>query len=120
MKGVKELKSLGKDKIFEINDQLDMMARTQFVEAVAKDEGVTMEEAMRMCMEGSGYPKYSMGYKMASPAMLRIASSRKYVGRFKEMLTPEELEIFEREVEPMGLKGLMKDELKRKTRRHED
>lgn len=111
MKGMKQLKGLGKDKILEINDQLDGMARAQFVSAVAKDEGVGMEEAMRMCTE---IPKYSLGYKLASPAMLRMASSKKYVETFKGMLTPEELEIFENEVEPMGLKGLMKDEIRRK------
>lgn len=117
MKGVKQLKGITEDKILEINDRLDGMARSQFVAAVAKDEGVSMEEAMRMCSEGSEYPKYSLGYKMASPAMLRMASSKKYVGKFKTMLTPEELEIFETEVEPMGLKGLVKDEMKRNTTR---
>lgn len=105
------IKQAGKDKILEINDQLDGMARAQFLSAVAKDEGVDMEEAMRMCME---VPKYSLGYKMASPAMLRMASSKKYVDAFKATLTPEELEIFENEVQPMGLKGLMKDEMRRK------
>lgn len=111
MRGVKELKTIGKDKVLEINDQLDGMARAQFVTAVAKDEGVSMEEAMRMCTE---VPKYFLGYKLASPAQLRMASSKNYVGAFKLSLTPEELEIFENEVEPMGLNGLVKDEMKRR------
>lgn len=111
MKKIKEVRQLGRDKVFEINDQLDGMARAQFVSAVAQDEGVTMAEAITMC---NTIPKYSLGYKMASPALLRMASSKKYVGKFKEMLTPEELEIFENEVEPMGLKGIVKDEMKRK------
>lgn len=108
---INEVRQLGREKVIEINDQLDGMARSQFVGEVAKDEGVSMEEAIEMC---NTVPKYSLGYKMASPAMLRMASSKKYVGKFKEMLTPEELEIFEKEVEPMGLKGIIKSEMKRK------
>ena len=111
MSSLGKVKELGRDKIFEINDQLDGRARSQFIAKVAEDEGVSLEEAARMCSE---VPKYSLGWKMSSPAMLRMASSKKYIGTFKSMLTPEELEIFEKEVEPMGLKGLVKDEMKRR------
>lgn len=105
------IKEIGKEKILEMNDKLDFEARAQFVSAVAEDEGVSIEEAYRLCQD---VPKYSLGFKMASPAMLRMASSKKYVKRFKELLSPEELEIFEKEVEPMGLKGIVKDEMRRK------
>lgn len=110
MRTFKEMKQGIGEKAVEINDILGNQAKMDFVRKVAEDEGVSIESALDMC---ANVPKYSLGMKMASPADLMMAASKKYVDAFKRGLTPEELEIFEKEVEPMGLAKLVKEEKRR-------
>lgn len=107
------LKKSTKDKIWEVNDALDAQVKAQFVQKVAEDEKVSYGEAVAMCTSEGGVPKYSLGYKMASPSVMMWIRTKKGAEGFKKWLTPEELKIYEEEVMPMNIKGMMKAEFRR-------
>lgn len=109
MRKIKELKSGIEDKIWEVNDQMDSYCRAEFVSKVAQDEGVTMSEAFALCETD---PKYSLGMKMCSPSIMLWIRKKEGSEKFKKMLNPDELKIYEEEVEPMNLKDLIKAEMK--------
>lgn len=109
MSKLRNIKNGIEDKVWEVNDRLDSQCRAQFVSQVAEDEGVTMAEAFTMC---ETVPKYSLGMKMCSPAIMLWIRKKKGSEKFKTMLTPEELKIYEEEVEPMNLAFMMKSEFK--------
>lgn len=75
----------------ELNAYLDSIAVQEYYAKICKEDGVTYEEAIRLC---ETEPKYSMGLKMCSPAvitMLQLPGGKK---KFASWLTPEELQIF--------------------------
>ena len=79
------------DKNEELNAYLDQIAISEYYAKICKEDGVTYEEAVQLCIME---PKYSMGLKMCSPAvitMLQLPGGKK---KFAEWLTPEELAIF--------------------------
>lgn len=107
----KQIKKVLEDKAWEVNDALDAQVKSQLIAKIAEDEGVSYGEAAVMCQS---VPKYSLGMKMASPSVMMWIRTKKGSEKFKKWLTPEELEIYERDVEPMNLKGMMKEEWKRR------
>lgn len=79
------------NKTDEINAYLDSIAVSEYYAKICKEDGVTYEEAVELCRTD---PKYSMGLKMCSPAvitMLQLPGGKK---KFASWLTPEELAIF--------------------------
>jgi len=75
----------------ELNAYLDAIAVQEYYAKICKEDGVSYEEAIRLC---ETEPKYSMGLKMCSPAvitMLQLPGGKK---KFASWLTPEELQIF--------------------------
>lgn len=96
-------------KIEDANAQLDMMTVTRYYEMIAKDEGVTVDEAAKMCVD---VPKYSMGLKMASPAVVMMLRSKKGKQVFESWLTPEELEEWA-QVKDMNFRQMMRKEKKK-------
>lgn len=98
-------------KIEEINQIYDAKAQRRFIETIMREDKVDRDEAFRLTRED---PQYSLGWKMCSPSVMLMIRSRKGQERFRGWLTPEEDEIFTRDVIPMNLGKLVKDEMKRK------
>ena len=88
-------KEAGWSKIEEWNRILDDESIKRYIAKIQKEDGVSYEEAWKLCQTE---PKYSMGLKMCSPAIVIMLTKRGGVERFRKMLTPEELEIFDSEV----------------------
>lgn len=97
---LKEAKEAIKDKSGDIEDRLDYMIRSSLVSRIAEAEGVTYSQALDMCFDGVSWPRYSIAYRLASPAwtMLRKAHPDDWHEPFKRHfpeLTPQELECLE-------------------------
>ena len=116
MRAIRKLKGMTAEALESYNDKLDGMARAQYIEKIQKEDGVTYDEAIRLCSED---PKYSLGWKLCSPAVMAMLKMKGGTEKFKSWLSPEELDLFEREVEPMNLKTLMKEERKRQRKRQQ-
>ena len=111
-----------KNKIWEGIDASDAMARSRFIEWVMKEEDCDYETAYALCTRHTDpvEPEYSLGYKMASPvyqvamnAQVRRSKREQAIENFKQMLEPDELEIFEREVLTKDTRKMWKEEKKK-------
>ena len=108
---MRRVKDLGWDKIEDYNQRLDDEAVVRYIQKIMDEDKVSYEEAWRLCREE---PKYSMGLKMCSPAIVLMLRSKKGQDRFREMLTPEELEVFDSEVAgKINIKSAVKKEFRR-------
>ena len=114
--GFRAVKRFGWSRIEEWNQILDDESVKRYIEKICKEDGVTYEEAWRLIQTD---PKYSMGYKMASPAIVMMLQSKKGQNRFREMLTPEELAIFDEQVaDKINFRKAIKHELKVQKKRN--
>lgn len=114
--GFRAIKRAGWDKIEEWNRILDDESIRRYIAKICKEDGVTTEEAWHLVQNE---PKYSMGYKMCSPAIVMMLKSKKGQDRFREMLTPEELAIFDAEVaDKINFRKAIKNELKTQRKRN--
>ena len=111
-----------KNKIWEGIDASDAMARSRFIEWVMKEEECDYETAYALCTRHTDpvEPEYSLGYKMASPvyqvamnAQARRSKREQAIENFKQMLEPDELEIFEKEVLTKDTRKMWKEEKKK-------
>ena len=111
-----------KDKAYEAIDASDAMARNKFIQWVMKEEECDYETAYALCTRRTDpvEPEYSLGYKMASPVyqiamnkQLRKSKREQAIANFKELLEPDELEIFEREVLTRDCRKMWKEEEKK-------
>ena len=111
-----------KNKIWEGIDASDAMARSRFIEWVMKEEECDYETAYALCTRHTDpvEPEYSLGYKMASPvyqvamnAQVRRSKREQAIENFKQMLEPDELEIFERDVLTKDTRKMWKEEKKK-------
>lgn len=93
---LKALKEAGWDKLEDWNRVLDDESIRRYINRIMEKDGVSYDEAWRLVRED---PKYSLGYKMCSPSIVMMLKMRGGKDRFREMLTPEELEIFDSEVD---------------------
>jgi len=108
---MRRVKDLGWDRIEDYNQRLDDEAVVRYIQKIMDEDKVSYEEAWRLCREE---PKYSMGLKMCSPAIVLMLRSKKGQDRFREMLTPEELEVFNSEVAgKINFKSAVKKEYRR-------
>lgn len=108
---MRRVKDLGWDRIEDYNQRLDDEAVVRYIQKIMDEDKVSYEEAWRLCREE---PKYSMGLKMCSPAIVLMLRSKKGRDRFREMLTPEELEVFDSEVAgKINFKSAVKKEFRR-------
>lgn len=108
---MRRVKDLGWDRIEDYNQRLDDEAVVRYIQKIMDEDKVSYEEAWRLCREE---PKYSMGLKMCSPAIVLMLRSKKGQDRFREMLTPEELEVFDSEVAgKINFKSAVKKEFRR-------
>ena len=100
------------EKIEDVNMGLANQAQYNFVNAVAKDEGVDYETALEFCTPHTPkwQPKYSLGYKMQAPYVTVMLATDKGKQAFKRDLLPEELQLFEDEVEKENMGSLLSKE----------
>ena len=112
--GVKKVKDAVWEKVEDVNYNLDSKEQMMFVQKVADDEKVSFATALEMCTPHTPNwkPKYSLGYKMASPAIMVSLSFDKGKRAFKTELLPEELALYESEVEQMKIRELLSEEWK--------
>lgn len=115
MTKLKELKkritAKGWESIEDWNYVLDQESRSRYIQKIMKEDQVDYDEAWRLVREE---PKYSMGYKMCSPAIVMMLKMRGGKETFRGMLTPEELEVFDNEVDgKVNFRKAIKTEFKR-------
>lgn len=115
MTKLKELKkritAKGWESIEDWNYVLDQESRSRYIQKIMKEDQVDYDEAWRLVREE---PKYSMGYKMCSPAIVMMLKMRGGKETFRGMLTPEELKVFDNEVDgKINFKKAIKTEFKR-------
>lgn len=107
---MRELKESGWDHIEQWNQQLDDQSVMKYIAKIQQEDGVSYDEAWRLVREE---PKYSMGYKMCSPAVLMMLTMRGGKDRFRKMLTDEERKIFDEEVDgKINFRKAVRHELK--------
>ena len=111
-----------KEKAWQGIDASDAMARAKFIEWVMEEEDCDYETAYALCTRRTDpvEPEYSLGYKMASPvyqvamnAQLRKSKREQAIENFKQMLEPDELELFEKEVLTKDTRKIWKEEKKK-------
>lgn len=111
-----------KDKIWAGIDASDAMARGRFIQWVMEEEDCDYETAYALCTRHTDpvEPEYSLGYKMSSPvyqvamnAQVRRSAREQAIENFKQMLEPDELEIFEKEVITKGTRKMWMEEKKK-------
>lgn len=106
----KAMKDAGKDKIDDFGQLLDAESRSRFIAKICKEDGVDEAEAWRLIREE---PKYSMGFKMCSPAVVMSLKTKRGKEQFREILTDEERKIFDEEVDgKIDFKSAIKNEFK--------
>lgn len=98
-------------KIEDANSLLDMETVNRYYQMIAKDEGVSYEEAAKMCVD---VPKYSLGLKMASPSVVFMLKSKKGKEKFESWLTPEEKEEWDK-VKDLNFRQMIKKEKKKQS-----
>lgn len=123
MEILKKARTKIEDRVMKTADQATIKGQTDFIYKVMNWENVSFEEAQMICHGQTDPPmwEYTLGYKMADPIwMLGMTVQRgkkaraKAVENFRKMLTPEELELFDKEVNPDGKLKKQMDEEKRK------
>lgn len=112
LKHLKEsITAKGWQSIEDWNYVLDAESRSRYIQKIMKEDNVDYDEAWRLVREE---PKYSMGYKMCSPAIVMMLRMRGGKETFRSMLTPEELEVFDTEVDgKINFKKAVKTEFRR-------
>lgn len=118
-----KIRQIIKDKAEDTREKLASAAQIKFINQVAEWEEVDFNTAKAICL-GFTDPvewEYTLGYKMADPVyqmamnmQARRSMRERARENFKKTLTPEELEIFIRDVESKNTREMMKDALKRK------
>ena len=113
-----KLKSAGRGTIDDWINLTDAASRERFIQKIMKEDQVSEAEAWRLVHED---PKYSMGFKMCSPAIVTSLTTRRGKDKFRECLTPEELEIFDNEVDgKINFKSAIKAEKRRQKKANHD
>lgn len=111
----KKITAKGWESIEDWNYVLDQESRSRYIQKIMKEDQVDYDEAWRLVREE---PKYSMGYKMCSPSIVMMLRMRGGKETFRSMLTPEELQVFDDEVDgKINFKRAIKTEFKRQKAR---
>jgi len=115
------IKGWATDKAYDLQASMASQARMRYIGDVMMWEDVDYDTAVAICT-GRTDPvehEYTLGYKMCDPIYLLAMSaqaSRKRreaaVLHFEELLSPEELDIFRRDVMDRGFRETFKKSLK--------
>lgn len=114
---MRSVRKAASDKVDDYKLRLDSECQMKYLAKIQKEDGVSYEEAVRLTQED---PKYSLGWKLCSPEAVSDMLTESGRRRIKRTLTPEELKIFERDVEPMGLRRIVTGEIKRQVKEKKD
>jgi hypothetical protein len=104
-------------KLMNARMNAEAQALMQFYGKIAKEDGVTVEEAIEMC---DTIPQYSLGRKLQIymvRSSMDLRHKKEHLREFMANLTPEEREIYERDVKNMNLGKMVKEECRRATKR---
>ena len=113
-----KLKSAGRGTIDDWINLTDAASRERFIQKIMKEDQVSEAEAWRLVHED---PKYSMGFKMCSPVIVTSLKTRRGKDDFRKCLTPEELEIFDNEVDgKINFRSAIKAEKRRQKKVNHD
>lgn len=117
-----KIRNIVTQKAEDARNTLAGEAQMRFIRQVMEWEEVDFTTAQAICL-GNTDPvewEYTLGYKMSDPVFqmamngqVRKKARDQARENFKKTLTPEELEIFVRDVETMNLKQMLKKEMKR-------
>lgn len=117
-----KIRQIIKDKAEDTREKLASAAQIKFISQVAEWEEVDFTTAQAICL-GNTDPvewEYTLGYKMSDPVFqmamngqVRKKAREQACENFKKTLTPEELEIFVRDVESMNTRQMLKKAMKR-------
>lgn len=103
----------------DLTKVLESRAQLNFIKWVAKEKKIDFYQAQLIC-HGKTDPiewEYTLGYKMSNPVYMiamnlqRKANREKAMENFKKELTPEEREIFERDVQTKHMRTKFRSEL---------
>ena len=110
------------EKVEDVNFNLDSQEQMMFVKKIAEDEGCSFEAALEMCTPHTPtwQPKYSLGYKMASPAIMASLTVERGKRAFRERLEPQELILFDNDIRNMKLGELLSEEYKRQKKERKE
>lgn len=101
------------DKIYNIRSMAEAQAVSQFYSKIMEEDDVTWDEAIWMC---NNDPKYSLGRKLQI-YMVRMSFDPRHMKQHKKemlsLLTSEEMEIYQNEVQGMNIGKMVKEEFKR-------
>lgn len=115
-------------KAMDLTAELRTRAQANFIKKMAKEEGVDYHIMLLRCQQ----PKdpedfyFSLGYKMSNPVYMMAMNLQKKENRskaienFKKELCPEELKIFESEVQTENMRTNFKKEIKSKTKKNQN
>ena len=107
---IQKTKELAWTKVEEVNSYLDNQSVMKYYQKICEEDGVTFEEAIELCQTE---PKYSMGLKMCSSAVIMMLRTKKGQEKFRTWLTPEELAIFDSPECPKNFREMIKKEKKK-------
>ena len=108
-------------KALDLTAELKNKAQARFVKKMAKEEGVDYHIMLLRCQQPTESEDFyfSLGYKMSHPIYMIAMNLQKKENRskaienFKKELCPEELKIFESEVQTENMRTNFKKELKK-------
>lgn len=111
-----------KEKIVNLATDLEQQERVKFVMWVSSEEGIEFDDAWMICTGEDPtriMPEYSLGFKLASPVVQTSLylqpgkkNREKYRQKFRESLTPAELQLFDEEVNGRAVRSELKKKLK--------
>ena len=122
------IKELTTQKAEMLQWELASQAKARFYQNVMEWENCSYEEAVKLA-QGETEPvrwDYTLGLKLCDPLMMMAMHAQlgkkaraQAVENFKATLTPEELKIYEEDVEPTSMGKAFRESLKRK-KKHPD
>lgn len=112
-------------KALDLTELLKCEAQQKYVKKMAKAEGIDYHIMLYRCQHPTDPEDfyYSLGFKMSNPVYMiamnlqKKGNRSKAIENFKKELCPEELKIFESEVQTDNMRTNFKKELKTKAKK---
>lgn len=115
-------------KALDLTAELRTKAQAKYIKKMAKEVGIDYHIMLLRCQQPTDPDDFyfSLGYKMANPVYMIAMNLQKKENRakaienFKKELCPEELKIFESEVQTDSMRTNFKKEIKSKTKKNQN
>ena len=115
-----KIKDMTTAKAEDLQMQLAAQARVRYYSQIMEWESCSYEEAIAFCSDPTR-PDYRLGFKMCDPLMqmamhMQVGKKARTeaVAKFKSGLQPDELEIFEKDVETTSMGKAFREAMRRK------